>query len=327
MFAVTPPGSATSSAIGPDGHGNINASILAGYNAALGSSVEDAAGFNFGIGIVPYGRLGNVRVFTPAFDVGDSHAAMVDDYYARGARISSNSWGADLQGLYDTTAQEYDALTRDAQTAVSGNQELLFVFAAGNDGPSYATVGSPATAKNVLTDGASESYEPNATQGTGCGDTFFDGDDARDVAEFSGRGPCVDTRIKPDVLAPGTFIHGAASQPTFNGSGVCGAITNDFTAPGDDARFPPGTAYTWSSGTSHSTPAIAGYTALATDHLKRTFGVNDVSPALLKAFVVSSARHLTGNGANDALPSPSQGFGLADMSIGFEAGVARFLHD
>lgn len=327
LFSVTPPGSATGNPHGPDGHGNINASILAGYNASSGSAYEDLFGFNYGLGIVPYGRLGNVRAFTPDFDIGYGHTTMVSDYYGRGARISSNSWGADVQGDYDSAAQEYDALSRDAQTGVAGSQPLLFVFAAGNDGPAYATVGSPATAKNVLSVGASESYNPAANQGSGCGDTLADANSARDIAGFSSRGPCIDGRIKPDVLAPGTFIHGAASRPDFNGSGVCGAVTNDFTAPGTDALFPPGSAYTWSSGTSHATPAVAGFAALATDHLRRVFGVTDASPALLKAFVVHSARHLSGNGANDTLPSANQGFGLADMGIGFAGGITRFLHD
>ena len=85
-------GSATASAVGPDGHGNINASILAGYNDSAGTGVEDGVGFNYGLGISPYGRLANVRIFTPGFDNGFGNASMVDDYYSRGARLSTNSW-------------------------------------------------------------------------------------------------------------------------------------------------------------------------------------------------------------------------------------------
>lgn len=326
-FSVTPPGAATSAANGPDGHGSLNASIIAGYNSSVGTSVEDAEGFNYGLGIVPYGRIGNVRIFTPEFDIGYGHSAMVADYAARGARISSNSWGADVQGDYDADSQEYDALTRDAEAGAAGNQELLFVFAAGNAGPSLASVGSPATAKNVLSVGASESSDPSAALGSGCGDTLADGDDARDIAAFSSRGPAVDGRMKPDVVAPGTFIHGAASKPVFNGSGVCGAVTNDFTPPGTDALFPPLSAYTWSSGTSHATPAVAGYAALATEYLQRSLGLSNPSPAVLKALVINSARHLSGNGANDTLPSPSQGFGLPSMAIAFDPNVTRFVSD
>jgi len=239
LFSVIPPGSSASGPEGPDGHGHINASIVGGYNTATGAASEDSSGFNYGLGISPYGRMANVRIFAPGFDVGSGDATMVDDYYQRGARISTNSWGADVFGSYTTDAQLYDSLTRDARGAVSGNQELLFIFANGNAGPGTGSVGSPATAKNVLSVGASETSNPDASNGDGCGKNASDGDDIQDMASFSSRGPSDDGRIKPEIVAPGTFIQGNASQPIFHGSGVCGAATNNFSAPGTDALFPP----------------------------------------------------------------------------------------
>lgn len=325
-FAVLPPGSAASSAEGPDGHGNINASIAGGFNNSTGAGFfEDGSGFQYGLGIAPFGRLANVRIFTPDFDPGLGDTAMVDDYFARGARISSNSWGADVYGAYDAFAQEYDALTRDARPAVPGNQELLFVFAAGNSGPYAGTVGTPGTAKNVVTVGASETSDPAASAADGCNLGSSDGDDVRDMAFFSSRGPCTDGRIKPDIVAPGTFIHGAASQPYFNGAGVCGASENDFTPPGSDALFPPGTPYTWSSGTSHSTPAIAGYASLIQENLARVHGRSNPSPALQKAYIIHSGTYLTGAGEN--LPGNNQGFGRVNMDLAFDPTVPRTLVD
>ena len=291
-FAVLPPGSSATSAEGPDGHGNINASILAGFNDGTGPDVGDSDGYHYGLGIAPYARIANVRIFAPFFDSGFSDTQMVDDYYARGARVSSNSWGADAGGAYDAGAQEYDALARDARPLVAGNQEMMFVFSAGNAGPFDSTMGTPGTAKNVLTVGASETSDPAASAGDGCGFGLVEGDDARDMAWFSSRGPCLDGRVKPDIVAPGTFIHGAASQPSFYGSGVCGAADNDFAAPGTDALFPAGSAYTWSAGTSHSAPAIAGYVSLIQEFLARVYGRVDPSPALQKAYVIHSAAHL-----------------------------------
>jgi hypothetical protein len=253
---------------------------------------------------------------------------MVADYYARGARVSSNSWGANAFGAYTAESQVYDALTRDAQSAVAGNQELLFVFANGNAGLSgLGSVGSPATAKNVLSVGASETSNPDAVLGDGCQLTGDSGDDARDIAFFSSRGPCSDGRVKPDVVAPGTFIQGAASRPVFNGSSVCGAAGNDMLPPGTDALFPPGTAYTWSSGTSHSTPAIAGTCSLIQEFLARVYGIAAPSPALQKAYIVHSARRLSGNGANEDLPGNNQGFGIANLSLAFDTTAPRFLQD
>lgn len=327
VFAVRPPGSTAPDASGPDGHGSINASIVGGYNAAAGAGVEDAAGFNYGLGIAPFTRLGNVRIFHPNYDVGSGTTAMVADYFARGARISANSWGADVFGSYDTSAQEYDALTRDAQPGIPGNQQLLFVFAAGNEGPTAGSVGSPGTAKNVISVGASETANPAAVTGSGCGDDGSDGDDARDMSGFSSRGPCNDGRIKPDIVAPGTFIQGLAAQPVFNGSGVCGPAGNDFAAPGSDALFPPGSVYTWSSGTSHATPAVAGAAALAHEYLGRVHGRANPSPALTKAFLLHGTRHLTGDLANESLPGRNQGFGLLRLDTIFDAATPRLLHD
>ena len=326
-FSVIPPGSSASGPEGPDGHGHINASIVGGYNNIASSAHEDSAGFNYGLGVSPYSLLANVRIFSPFFDAGTGDATMVNDYYARGARISTNSWGADVGGSYTTDAQLYDSLTRDAQSSVSGNQEMLFLFANGNAGSGSNTVGSPATAKNVISVGASETSNPDAVNGDGCGDTGTDGDKAQDMASFSSRGPSDDGRIKPDIVAPGTFIQGNASQPTFNGSGVCGAAANDGSAPGTDALFPPGSIYTWSSGTSHSTPGVAGYTSLITEFVGREYGISNPSPALVKAYVLHSGTHMTGTGTGEDLPGNNQGFGLTDMGRGFSTVSSRHLVD
>lgn len=326
-FSIRPPGANANDPSGPDGHGTLNASILAGYSNQLGVGFSDAAGYRYGLGIAPYGRFANVRVFTPGFDVGSGNTPMIADYYARGARISSNSWGADLLGNYNVLAQEYDALTRDAVPGLAGKQPMLFVFAAGNAGPTTQTINAPGSAKNVLTVGASESYNPASTAGSGCGDTAADADDVRDMTRFSSRGPTADGRSKPDIVAPGTFVHGRASQPVFTGYGVCGPATNDFVAPGDDALFPPGSAYTWSAGTSVSTPLISGFAALAHEYLGRVHGITNPSPALLKGFIVHSSRHMTGNRANESLPGVHQGFGRADMGFAFDSAAARIFVD
>ena len=44
-----------------DGHGNINASIVGGYNALTGTAYEDANGYNYGLGICPFVQLGAIE--------------------------------------------------------------------------------------------------------------------------------------------------------------------------------------------------------------------------------------------------------------------------
>lgn len=326
-FAVVPPGVDGSDPSSPEGHGTINASIVAGFGSQIGPGFADAQGYRYGLGFFPFGRFANVRVFTPSFNTGNGNTPMVADYYARGARISNNSWGADMLGAYNTLAQEYDALTRDARPSMPGHQPMLFVFAGGNAGPNPQTVNAPGSAKNVVTVGASETHNPAATVGSGCGDTAADADDVRDMTRFSSRGPTADGRIKPDIVAPGTFVHGLASQPVFTGYGVCGPSGNDFAAPGDDALFPQGSLYTWSAGTSVAAPAISGFAALAYEYLGREHGLLNPSPALLKAFLLHSAKHMTGNRAGESLPGVSQGYGRADMGFAFDRDAARLLVD
>jgi hypothetical protein len=297
------------------GHGNLNISIVGGYNNGMGTPAnEDLSGYNYGLGVSPYGRLASTKVFRDNGSWGNpNESTMVNNQYSAGVRITSNSWGASTGGAYDTDCQNYDGWTRDTQSGVTGNQQMLFVFAAGNDGSGSNTVGAPGTAKNVITVGASENYNLFGTDG--CSVTDSQADNIQDIVNFSSRGPCDDSRVKPEIVAPGTHIHGAASYDSgYKGTGVC------------DTYNPSGqTKYAESSGTSHSTPAISGCVSLIYNFLGRTYSISDPSPALLKAYVVHAGRHLTGLYANDNFPSNSQGFGLINLGFAFNQSAPRIL--
>jgi len=302
---------------GVDGHGNINCSIVGGYNNGTGTPAnEDAELYHYGLGASPFGRLASTKIFTDGGSWGNpNEAEMVSNQYLAGTRITSNSWGASVAGDYNDSSQSYDGWTRDARSGANGNQEMLFVFAAGNDGSTSGTVGSPGTAKNVITVGASENY--NLTGTDGCGITDAGADDLQDIIYFSSRGPCDDNRVKPDIVAPGTHIQGAASyDPAYNGTGVC------------DKYSPTGqTKYCLSSGTSHSTPGISGALSLIYNFLDRAFSITSPSPALLKAYLIQSGRHLTGTYADDNLPSNSQGYGLVNLDFAFDQSANRYFID
>jgi hypothetical protein len=294
---------------GPDGHGHINVSIAGGYDARSGAPFRDAEGYQRGLGINPYGRFAGTRVFAPNFDLSgcnNSYQVLLRRTYNNGARISSNSWGCrDCAEIYDDGSQAYDAAVRDADLTAPGNQELTIVFAAGNAGPNGRTISTPSNAKNVITVGASESVRPNWTDGCNVGPSGADS--AMDIIGFSSRGPAPGTRFKPDLVAPGTHIQGTAStSPFYNGSGVC------------DGYFPRNqTVFAASSGTSHSTPAVAGAASLVTYWLENRYDVTEPSPALIKAYLLAHPIYLTGVGANDTLPSNSQGLGMPDLGAAF----------
>jgi subtilisin-like proprotein convertase family protein len=291
-----------------DGHGNINASIISGYNSGTGSAFEDASGFNYGLGIAPWAKVGDSKVFANggAGVFNQPTLTRMGNAYAGGARISSNSWGYTSGSNYNADTQAHDQAVRDSQSGTAGNQELAIVFAAGNSGSGASTVHPPGTGKNILCVGASENFRQTGSDG--CGIANSGADSALDIISFSGRGPTSDSRKKPDIMAPGTHIEGAASRATgYNGSGVC----NQFWPTGQ-------TLYAWSSGTSHSTPAVSGACALLRQYFANN-GFPAPSPAMLKAYLCNSVTYMTGVGANDTLPSNNQGMGRINLGLAFDS--------
>lgn len=284
------------------GHGHINASIIMGQPLA-GGGLRDSGGYLLGQGIAPQARVFATKVFRKddSYDgAGRSYESLVKPAYAAGARISSNSWGGYANGDYTVDDQDFDRLVRDANPNLAGFQPMTFCFSAGNDGVKIGpkkSISSPATAKNVISVGATENSDKGELDRSGIGP--LQADDLRDVADFSSRGPTSDGRFAPLVVAPGTHITGAASDDkAFDGEGVSGRVN---VAPGEAptaVKYYPAyqNYYTWSSGTSHSCPAVAGAVALFYEDYKKKTGVLP-SPALAKAALVSGAIDSAGGSA------------------------------
>jgi hypothetical protein len=327
---------------GCDGHGTLNSHVVGGYDDATGFPFADSSGYRYGLGVCPFVRLGSSVVFDPDNFTNPDYATLETAAYQGGARINNNSWGdTGADGLYNSDSQAYDALVRDADTAAAGNQEMVIVFAAGNDGvnergrTASRSITPPGTAKNVITVGAAENVVSlGGTDGCGWDDAYSA--DANAVFSYSSRGPCDDGRHKPDIMAPGTRITGGVAQaknpaatgtadPCFldDGSGICGGVGTN----GMENLFYPDNQqfYTISTGTSHSTPAVSGGCALLRQYFINQ-GWTPPSAAMTKACLMNSARYMTGSGANDTLWSESQGMGEMDLGTAFD-GVPRLLRD
>ena len=105
------------------------------------------------MGVEPRARIGGTTLFrcSGVFDSGGkTFRQIAEDAYTAagpgysGARIVNNSWGAATNGAgYDATAQEYDAIVRDAVASQAGAQQMVEVVAAGNDGPGAGTLNTP----------------------------------------------------------------------------------------------------------------------------------------------------------------------------------------
>ena len=337
---------------GCDGHGNENSEIIGGYvptgtvgGVNFGAAPHaDGSGFRWGLGLAPFVKIGSSVIFDPDTFTSPTYQNLESQAYRDGARISSNSWGS-TSNLYTVDAQQYDGLVRDAQPdtgcslpnciSTAGNQEYVIVFAAGNGGAGANTVGEPSTAKNVITVGASENVNPFGGADN-CGIADTGADNANDMISFSSRGPTSDGRKKPDIVGPGTHVSSGVAQaslvsPTgsgtgaqlacFDGGGVCGGT-------GGSNFFPAGQQwYTASSGTSHSTPATAGVAALIRQYFINQ-SLTPPSAAMTKALLLNSARYMTGAGANDTLPSNTQGMGEINLNSFFDIfATANSRHD
>ena len=214
----------------------------------------DASLFRWDRGVAPFVKIGSSVIFDiecPPFDpdcdpfTHPNYEDLESMAYNGSARISSNSWGADVSGAYDMEAQRYDALVRDAQNGTSGNQEYTIVFAAGNSGDFGAgTIGSPGTAKNVITVGAAENVNPfGGADRSGIDDSGAN--NANDIIGFSSRGPCADERKKPEIVAPGTHVSGWVFQASIIGPPGSGNGQHDTCFDGSSVSGGPVPSIYW----------------------------------------------------------------------------------
>lgn len=209
--------------------------------------------------------------------------------YREGARVSSNSWGADTGGEYNLLAQIVDDY-------IWRNKDYLVLFSAGNTGPDPSTVGSPGVAKNLLTVGASENNRPELG--------MPNADNPNQMADFSSRGPTSDGRVKPDVVAPGTFILSARAAQAPD--------RNFWQAYNSD--------YAYMGGTSMATPLTAGAATLVREWLVKERGMPNPSAAFMKALLIHGAARLP----NSALPNNDSGWGRVDLKNTLEGRYAIF---
>lgn len=136
--------------------------------------------------------------------------------------VVQNSWGVNenFAGYVDCDSRWWDAI--DACEAAG----VMLCWSAGNEGPSWGSVRSPAdratTLYNCFCVGATEHTEPFT------------------IADFSSRGPAgrncgpAENRTKPEISAPGVYIYSAT----------------------------PGGSYRYLDGTSMAGPHVAGVVAL-----------------------------------------------------------------
>jgi hypothetical protein len=296
--------------------------------------VEEATGWGEVEWIEPYLKPRSWGALAWATDGMGDDISSLQQAFDGGQRIHLEIHGIADSGCYGVDSWMLDQF-------IWSHPELLAVVAAGNaatdtnpaDGVVDAgSIGSPATAKNALSVGAAEgrrdttrvwrdswpedfAVEPIAL------DRMAQADGPQGLAAFSGRGSCADGRIKPDLVAPGTFILVPRLKDSADTGWGVAADTNEI----------------YVGGTGVAAEQAAAAATQARQWLAEARGITSPSAALVKALLIGGARDLApgqyGAGANqeipDARPNPAQGFGLLDLARAAQPGEGEDLdlHD
>ena len=269
-------------------HGTHVTGIIAG-NGAVGETDENSA--LYGLGVAPQARIVAQRIFDGLgnFEFTDPFETLTRDAVRAGADIGSNSWGDDTQGSYDLTAAEFDALVRDADALAPGDQSYILEFSAGNAGPGPQTIGQSGRGQERHCHGRFEQRSRRVF-------IYADGPDA--MADFSSRGPCEDGRIKPDLVAPGTWI----------------ASLKSASATDENAWAAISDAYMYQGGTSQAGPQVSGAAAVLVQYLRDLYGLAKPSPALVKAALINSATDMDDEVETGPAPNMDEGWGRVDLT-------------
>jgi hypothetical protein len=334
----------------PNGHGTHVAGSVLGSGQLSGSDpARQAYGGSFA-GVAPEASL----VFQSLLDAEGGLGGIPDDLgdllqqaYDAGARIHTNSWGANFfikpLARFMTTGR-YTPESAQVDRFLWEHPDMVVLFAAGNEGVDYFTpqqgglelpppdgvvdpdsLSSPGTAKNTITVGATESLRSEG--GHAQKPYGGDGDLLSTVLGYS---------FTTEPLASDLPSDNADGMAAFSSRGPTqdGRIKPDVVAPGTNilsARsHAPGAEelfgaydqhYVYCSGTSMATPLVAGATALIRQWYVDHQATSGPSAALIKATLINGTTIISpgqygrgpGQDVPDAWPNPVTGWGRVDL--------------
>jgi hypothetical protein len=285
------------------GHGTHVAGISFG-NAATEMIENGSENFLWGQGIAPESEYVNQNVLEGPWPPA-TWAIFTKDAVENGAQVMNNSWfdGGPPGSGYTASTRRWDMLCRDPTDSLLSNQQpFCIVFSAGNRGESGPmSITPPHEAKNPIVVGNSLTFRP------GVSDSEWP-DDIAGINRSSSRGPAVDGRIKPDVVATGTDVSSALSSSA-----------NRSPIPNTSNK------YVYLTGTSMAAPHVAGSCALFIQLWKKRNDGKIPSLSLIKAALINTAVSLVGGPSGkvddtgqpmplDHIPNNDQGWGRVNLT-------------
>ncbi|KAH8425912.1 S8 family serine peptidase [Aspergillus melleus] len=317
----------------PDGHGtHVCGSVLGAGHSNIEGKVEGVAP---GADLIVQSLLADDGSLS---GIPADLKALFRTPYEDGARVHTNSWGSGPGPFSLQTQLPYTQDSEEIDSFVWNHQDMAVLFAAGNSGTDRdrnggvdsRSIGAEAAAKNCITVGASENMRPHIKyRGQSSRFSYTYGDfwpndfavgaiaddhmanDPNNLAAFSSRGPTVEGRLKPDVVAPGTAILSTRSRKLPDTR-----IPAEFGLSGD-------TRFMYLAGTSMACPLVAGSCAVLREWLTekgyqdKKDGVVQPTGALLKALLVNGAVSIDGEhlpSGTKGSPNNHSGFGRVDLA-------------
>lgn len=164
-------------------HGTHTAGTIAGDDSPNAADTRDGMALKSKLFFCDGGGPTPNSIFNP-LDLNDLFILPYTGNAGGQARIMSNSWGRDVAGDYDFQSMAIDQFMWD-------HKDFLIFMSNGNAG-GIGQVGSPATAKDCVSVGATAN-----------------GTAANTFATYTSGGPADDGRLKPTLCAPGTGLSSA----------------------------------------------------------------------------------------------------------------------